>query len=147
MTTDLIPLSEASRMLGLGVTTIRSWCQLGKVECRRSSNAQWLINPDSARALLAASKPGASAGHRIALRNTSRGKAAEEQQGSEGLNGGVSEEHVRDLREALMHERRTSEDLRTQNREIQSQLVKLAAEMKAILSKETDGKLSRWFRR
>jgi hypothetical protein len=47
----------------------------------------------------------------------------------------------------LLHERRTSEDLRTQNRELQSQLVKLAAETQAMLSKETDGKLSRWFRR
>ncbi len=147
MTQDLIPLSEASRMLGLGVTTIRSWCQLGKVDCLRSSNAQWLINLDSARALLATSKPGASAGHRIAIKNTIRGKIVDEPQRSEGPNGGVSEEHVRDLRESLLHERRTSEDLRTQNRELQSQLVKLAAETQAMLSKETDGKLSRWFRR
>jgi predicted site-specific integrase-resolvase len=147
MTTDLIPLSEASRMLGLGVTTIRSWCQLGKVDCKRSSNAQWLINLDSARALLATSKPGASAGHRMALKNTVRGKVTAEAQKSEEPNGGVSEEHVRDLREALTHERKTSDELRAQNRELQSQLVKLSAEMQALLSRETDGMLSRWFRK
>jgi DNA-binding transcriptional MerR regulator len=147
MTTDLVPLSEASRMLGLGVTTIRSWCQLGKVECQRNKSAQWLINLDSAQALLATAKAGASAGHRMALKPSLRGGSGEGLRPSEGQSGGASEEHVRDLREALEHERRTSAELRTQNRELQSQLMKLAAEMQAILSKETDGKLSRWFRR
>lgn len=147
MTTNLVTLSEASRRLGLGVTTIRSWCQLGKVECQRNNNAQWLINLDSARALLATTKAGASAGHRIALKSSLRGKEAETSPLSEGLPGGASEEHVRDLRDALEHERRTSAELRTQNRELQSQLMKLAAEMQATLARDTDGKLSRWFRR
>ena len=49
--------------------------------------------------------------------------------------------------EALAHERRMMENLRAQNQELQGQLVKFAAEMQALLSKETDGKLSRWFRR
>lgn len=147
MTNDLVPLSEASRMLGLGVTTIRSWCQLGKVECQRNKSSQWLINLDSARALLATAKPGASAGHRMALKSSLRGKESEISRPSEGASGVASEEHVRDLRDALEHERRTSADLRTQNRELQSQLVKLAAEMQAILARDGDGKLSRWFRR
>jgi molecular chaperone GrpE (heat shock protein) len=83
----------------------------------------------------------------MALKPSLRGGSGEGLRPSEGQSGGASEEHVRDLREALEHERRTSAELRTQNRELQSQLMKLAAEMQAILSKETDGKLSRWFRR
>lgn len=147
MTTDFIPLSDASRMLGLGVTTIRSWCQLGKVECQRNANAQWLINLDSARSLLATSKSGASAGNRIARRHTVGKKGSEATPPSEKKNGGPSEEHLRDLREALARERRIAEDLRTQNLDLQGQLVKLAAEMQAILARDGDGKLSRWFRR
>jgi hypothetical protein len=119
----------------------------GKVDCQRNSNAQWLINPDSARALIASSKAGASAGHRMTLKNALRGAHAADEQSSERQNGGASEGHLRDLREALAHERRMMEELRAQNRDLQGQLVKLAAEMQAVLSKETDGKLSRWFRR
>jgi molecular chaperone GrpE (heat shock protein) len=52
---------------------------------------------------------------------------------SEGARRPPSEEHIRDLREALEHERRTSAELRTQNRELQSQLMKLAAEMQAVV--------------
>ncbi len=51
------------------------------------------------------------------------------------------------LRSNVDQDRIEKAELRTQNREFQSQLVKLAAEMQALLSKETDGKLSRWFRR
>ena len=147
MATDFIPLSEASRILGLGVTTIRSWCQLGKVECQRTANAQWLINLDSARGLIVTSKSGASAGNRMVTRNALGGRTSEGHTALERPNGGVSEEHLRDLRDALARERQVAEDFRTQNRELQSQLLKLAAEMHAILARDGDGKLSRWFRR
>ena len=63
-----------------------------------------------------------------------------------GHSQGVGEA-LRIALEALVHERRVSEDLRTQNRELQSQLVKLTAEMQAVFSKEAEGKLTRWFRK
>lgn len=58
-----------------------------------------------------------------------------------------TDRYLRAIETALDHERRVSEELRMQNRELQSQLVKLAAEMQALLAREGDGKLSRWFRR
>lgn len=51
------------------------------------------------------------------------------------------------LRATLDQDRHEKAELRTQNRELQSQLVKFAAEMQSILSRETEGKLSRWFRK
>lgn len=59
----------------------------------------------------------------------------------------TSERYIRSLETALDHERRVSEDLRLQNRELQGQIVKLASEMQAVLSRDTEGKLSKWFRK
>ena len=78
MSTEFIPLSEASRVLGLGVTTIRAWCQAKKVDARKDENAQWQVNLESAKAHVAGDRKGASAGRRIVAKSTVGAVRAEE---------------------------------------------------------------------
>lgn len=150
MTTDFIPLSEASRMLGLGVTTIRSWCQLGRVAAKKDSNAQWLVNLESAKSHVATAKHGATAGRRIVAKSRDGEDTSAGRKPSETTSGWVSEggsDALAIALDALSHERRQNSELRTQNKELQSELLKLTSEIKAILGREGDGMLSRWFRK
>jgi hypothetical protein len=144
---QLVSLSEASRILGLGVTTLRTWCQQGHVKAQKNSNAQWVMNIDDAKQFLENNRSGASASNRISASNRTNLSSSGRSKHSDDQKENVSEGHLRDLRNSLEHERFVSAELRKQNRDLESQLIKLTAEMSALLSKETQGTLSRWFRK
>lgn len=144
---QLISLSEASRILGLGVTTLRTWCQQGHVKAQKNSNAQWIMSIDDAKQFLTNNRSGASASNRISASNRSIQSNHGRPKNSDEQKEVVSEGHLRDLRNSLEHERLLSAELRKQNRDLESQLIKLTAEIHALLSKETQGTLSRWFRK
>ncbi len=148
--TEFITLSEASQMLGLGVTTIRSWCQLGKVTAKKDSNSQWLVNLDSAKAHVATAKHGATAGRRIVAKSRVGEGKQTQHASSEAIQHTVSDRDPDALRialDALSHERQQNIELRSLNKNLQEELLKLTAEIKAILGREGDGMLSRWFRK
>ena len=137
-------------MLGLGVTTIRSWCQLGRVAAKKDSNAQWLVNLESAKSHVATAKHGATAGRRIVAKSRDGEGAGTSRLPPETTSSWVSEggsDALAIALDALSHERRQNSELRTQNKELQGELLKLTAEMRAILSKEGAGMLSRWMRK
>jgi|GEM_PF-1783950 len=138
-------LAEAAVAVGRAESTIRFWLQKKLIVGKKARDGAWSIDRNSLLLHSAAAEP-------LRPQRSVRGAAAHD--GTSAV-ADRNEEQLRELLRAqvsqlthsLEHERRVSEDLRTQNRELQGQLVKFAAEMQALLSKETDGKLSRWFRR
>jgi hypothetical protein len=138
-------LAEAAVAVGRAESTIRFWLQKKLIAGRKEKDGAWSIDRNSLLFHAATAEPlrpqrpirGAAA-HSVAPAAADR---------SEEQLRDVLREQVSMLAGSLDHERRISEELRTQNRELQSQLVKIAAEMQAILSRDSDGKLSRWFRR
>ena len=55
-------------------------------------------------------------------------------------------ELIRSLQNTLHRERQINDDLREQNRKLQADIVQLTHELKAELSKDDQGLLSRWLR-
>ena len=131
---DPMPLSEAARLVEKTPGALRRLVNEGKLQAHKDQKGRHLVRREEVIAhYVGTYQSGASAD-----RNQDR-------------SGDPLVQALRDqvaiLRGAVDQDRIEKAELRTQNRELQSQLVKLAAEMQAILSKETDGKLSRWFRK
>lgn len=138
---DRITITEASKRFAVSSSAIRRLIDSGAVKSTKDADGRHRVLAADLTGELARRTSGKRAG---AL----AGKPSPDRPGERaGEPTATNERYTRMLETSLEHERRVCEDLRTQNRELQSQLVKLAAEMQAIMSKETDGKLSRWFRR
>lgn len=145
--TEALTVATAARYAGVSASTIRRWMDSGSLEFRSTSQGH---RTTSKEALMRCLSRQSHAPHRAVGGATARHSHEAVMEGSTVGSHGRGEGQADALRialEALAHERRMAEDLRTQNRELQSQLVKLAAEMQAVLSRETDGMLSRWFRK
>lgn len=153
--TEALTVATAARYAGVSASTIRRWMESGSLDFRpttqghRTTSKEALMRclsrqchaPNRAvgGATTGVSHASVMGGFRDAVTvGTMESPTGHSQGGGEAL---------RIALEALVHERRVSEDLRTQNRELQSQLVKLTAEMQAVFSKEAEGKLTRWFRK
>jgi Helix-turn-helix domain len=143
MTPDQTPLTvaQAAQMSGLSASTLKRRITTQALAARYSATGTWLIERSDLMAFLATSEP-TMGSQRTPARLGATSVAGSEQVVIEHLTRSLERE--RQLNADLQ---RASEDLRSQNRELQGQLMKFAAEMQAIMSKETDGKLSRWFRR
>jgi hypothetical protein len=134
-------LAEAATAVGRAESTIRFWIQKKLVTGQKSKNGGWVIDRNSLLAHAAAAEP-LRPQRPIHGATSSAAAPRNEEQLLDALRAQITT-----LSQALDYERRGAEDVRKQNRELQGQLVKLAAEIQALLSRETDGKLSRWFRR
>jgi DNA-binding transcriptional MerR regulator len=152
---EALTVANAARHAGVSTSTIRRWMDGGNLEFRTTSQGH---RTTSKEALMRCLSQHSHAPHRTVRGATTRRSHDGVMEGSHDtvtvgamrgstVQGEGGTEALCIALEALAHERRVAEDLRTQNRDLQGQLVKLAAEMQAVLSKETDGKLSRWFRR
>ena len=131
---DPIPLSEAARLVGKTPGALRRLVNEGRLHGLKDTQGRHLVRKEEVIAHYAIThRSGASADR-------------SEDRSSDPLVQALRDQ-VAILRSAVDQDRIEKAELRTQNRELQSQLVKIAAEMQAILSKETDGMLSRWFRK
>jgi len=104
----------------------------------KDANGGWLIREEDLRAYMATT---------LASKKTTHG--APKRQGVQGASAtaGTMDPTVMVLTEALRRERHINDELRGQNKEFQGEILKLTAEMRAILSKDGSGMLSRWLRK
>ena len=138
---ERITIAEAAKRFAVSPSAIRRLIDAGRVKS---------IKDEDGRHKLVAGELTGALTRRVPATRTGAvaGKASPDRSGApaDELNP-TAERYMRSLETALEHERRVCEGVREQNRELQSQLMKLAAEMQAILSKDGDGMLSRWFRK
>jgi len=131
---DPIPLSEAARLVGKTPGALRRLVNEGRLHGVKDSQGRHRVRREEVIAHYA---------------DTHRSGASADRY--EDRSGDPLVQALRDqvsiLRATVDQERFEKTELRAQNQELQSQLLRFAAEMQALLSKETDGKLSRWFRR
>ena len=131
---DPIPLSEAARLVEKTPGALRRLVNEGKIQANKDHKGRHLVRREEVIAHYADThRSGAS---------TDRHEDRSEDPLIQSLR-----DQVAILRAALDRDRIEKDELRGQNRELQSQLMKFTAEMQAILSKETNGLLSRWFRK
>jgi excisionase family DNA binding protein len=138
---EKLTIGEAAKRYAVSSSAIRRLIDSGKVKSTRDGAGRHMVHTGDLTGVLSKRAPASRSG---ALANKTSSARSDEPSGEAT---GTTDRYLRAIETALDHERRVSEDLRTQNRELQSQLVKLAAEMQAILARDGDGKLSRWFRR
>jgi len=142
---EKLTIGEAAKRYTVSPSAIRRLIDSGKVKSTKDAAGRHMVLAGELTGELSRRVPGSRSGAQTGKGSSDRsGKAAGEPAGDLNV---TTDRYLRAIETALDHERRVSEDLRTQNRELQSQLVKLAAEMQALLSKETDGMLSKWLRR
>lgn len=127
---DPITLSEAARLVEKTPGALRRLVNEGKLQAHKDQKGRHLVRREEVIA------------HYV---DTYRSGASLDRSEDPLLQ--ALRDQVAILRAASDQDRHEKAELRTQNRELQSQLVKFAAEMQAILSRETEGKLSKWFRK
>jgi DNA-binding transcriptional MerR regulator len=133
-----LSLPEAARRADASPTSLRRWISTGALKATKDTSGGWLIRDDDLRTYMATT---------LASKKTSTG--AQKRQGAEGASTtvGTTDPTVVVLTESLRRERHINDELRGQNKELQGEILKLTAEMRAILSKEGAGMLSRWLRK
>ena len=129
-----ITLSEASRMAGVSVSTVRRWASENRIEGSKTGEGIWRVSKESLLVML--SIQGAS----MEPARTVHGASAVQTKAPDDVSVGI-------LKEALERERRVNDELRAVLNERESTIRALETEMRAILSKESSGLLSRWTRR
>jgi len=135
---DPIPLSEAARLVGKTPGALRRLVNEGRLHGLKDAQGRHLVRKEEVIAHYAIThRSGAS---------TDRNEDRSDARSSDPLLQALRDQ-VSILRATVDQDRIEKAELRAQNRELQGQVVKLAAEMQAILAKETEGKLSRWFRK
>jgi DNA-binding transcriptional MerR regulator len=140
---ETLTVSTAARHAAVSVSTIRRWMESGSLEFDTTKAGHRVTDKEALMRCLSQVSHG--------LKKNSSTHPKEGYRGASVV--AISEmpenqnESLKIALEALSYERRLTEDLRSQNRELQSQILKIAAEMQAILSRDTMGKLSNWFRR
>jgi hypothetical protein len=127
-----LTMAEAIRLTEKAESTIRAWIKSGAIEAYQDKQGWWRINRGT---LLYKAAEGAQ----------KRPSRAPQTEGLAAISPQPSPLE-KTLIEALERERRINDELRSQVKHLEGEFIKLAAELKAILNKETSGKLSRWFR-
>ena len=143
MTPDqtLLTVAQAAQMSGLSPSTLKRRITTQALAARYSATGTWLIERSDLMAFLATSEP-SKAVQGTGARSGATSVVSSDQAVIEHLTRSLERE--RQLNADLQ---RTSEDLRVQNRELQGEVLKLSAEMLAILKGEGQGMLSRWLRK
>lgn len=127
-----LTMAEAMRLTEKAESTIRAWIKSGAIEAYQDKQGWWRINRD---ALLYKAAEGAQ---KRPLRAPQLNTVSQSSPQPTPLE--------KALTEALERERRINDELRSQVKQLEGEFIKITAELRAILSKETSGKLSRWFR-
>lgn len=145
---SIVSLNEAARMVGKGESTVRLWLKNGVVRGRKDTNGYWIVERESLIAYVAVEA------QKRPQRRVAGAMAYSAPPATAGATGDASAELVATLRDALTRERalvdefgRRIEALEARNVELERERSQHIAEMRAILIKDTDGKVSRWFRR
>jgi excisionase family DNA binding protein len=138
---ERLTIAEAAKRYSVSPSAIRRLIEAGRLKSTKDGDGRHQLDTGDLAGAMTRRSPTSRIG-------AVTGKTSPDRSGEVvGELSPTAERYMRSLESALEHERRVCEDVRAQNRELQSQLVKLTAEMQAILSKEGDGMLSRWFRK
>lgn len=124
-----VSLNIAAKMAGKTTTAIRRWVTQGTVKAKKNEKGRWEVNTQSLREHLAINVPVNVGG--------SSGKTSEPD---------LQSEYIRSLQSSLERERKKVDDLAENNTRLQNEILKLTHEIKAILSKDSRGLLSRWIK-
>ena len=127
----VISASEASKLSGKSASTIRRWARTGFIEAKKNGKGQFEYDEDSLRSYLATQPE-----------HTQPITAHEE---PDRLIDSLKDA-LRREQDALERERRLNDELRSEVKHHQRELLKLTYEMQAILKKESGNKLSRWIK-
>ncbi len=122
-----VSLNIAAKMAGKTTTAVRRWASQGLIKAKKNKRGRWEINTKSLRAHLATNVP-------IHVGESSD-KTSEPD---------LQSEYIRSLQSSLERERKKVDDLAENNTRLQNEILKLTHEIKAILSKDSRGLLSRW---
>jgi DNA-binding transcriptional MerR regulator len=126
---DILSLNEASKMSGKSLATVRRWAKESLIVADKNKSGHWQIPTHQFRVYLAQD---------VSLHEPSVDKQ------SEGESFKIEASQM--LYEALHRERKINDDLRSQVKEKDSELLKLTYEMKSVLDGKSGGLLSRWIR-
>lgn len=140
---DTVSIPEASKLISRPENTIRDWVKNELVNGFRDDRGRWRVDRSSllVRASeIATTRPSVLNGPQRTVTGATYSKASSEP---------VSEVYVQSLVATVEHERKINDELRHQVNHLQTQLVQLTHEMKAMLDKQSplDGVLSRWLRK
>ncbi len=131
---DPIPLSEAARLVSKTPGALRRLVNEGRISGLKDAQGRHLVHREEVIAHYAVTlRSGAS---------TDRDEDRSEDPLVQALR-----DQVAILRSAADQDRIEKTELRAQNKELQGEILKLNAEMLAILKGEGKGLLSRWIRR
>ncbi|MFN7857860.1 MAG: hypothetical protein ACK5OA_15040 [Acidovorax sp.] len=135
---DPIPLSEAARLVGKTPGALRRLVNEGRLHGHKDVQGRHLVHREEVIAHYA-----------ITLR--SGASADRDEDRSDPRSGDPLLQALRDqvaiLRSTVDQDRIEKAELRTQNKELQGEILKLNAEMLAMLKGEGKGLLSRWMRK
>ena len=127
-----IALSVAVKMSGKSPTTVRRWAKERLVQAEKDHRGSWRFDSQSLKTFLAT-------GAAPPVRHGASTEPSDTRDPS-------TVELIRSLQNTLHRERQINDDLREQNRKLQADIVQLTHELKAELSKDDKGLLSRWLR-
>lgn len=131
---DTISLSEAAKLVGKTPGALRRLVNEGRIRSTKDSSGRHNVRRDDVIA------------HYAINRRSGASSSLDENNLSDPLVSSLRDQ-ISILKANIEQDRIEKTELRLQNRELQGQIVKLASEMQALLARETDGKLSRWFRK
>lgn len=126
---ETLSIHGASKMAGKSITTVRRWIRENPSIAIKSSDGRWKIDRHNFMAYLAQTSG-----------------RCETSIVTPQINNSNETELTRTLHEALHRERQINDELRSQMKEKDSELLKLTYEMKSILEGRSNNVLSRWFR-
>ena len=129
-----ITLSEASKMAGVSVSTVRRWALENRIQGSKTKDGVWRVSKESVLVMLS------TQGVSMESVRSVHGASALHHEAPDSASLVI-------LKDALERERRVNDELRSVLNERESTIRTLEAEMRAILSKENNGLLSRWTRR
>jgi len=124
-----VSLNVAAKMAGKTTTAVRRWASQGLIKARKNKRGRWEIETQSLREHLATSVS-------IHVGETSGNRQEPD----------LQSEYIRSLQSSLDRERKKVDDLSENNKRLQNEILKLTHEIKAILSKDNRGLLSRWIK-
>jgi hypothetical protein len=134
---DQITLNEAARIVGKTPGALRRLINDGKIEASKDSKGHHLVRKDSV------------------LVHFAKGTQTDRRSGATSVRSQKLEadplvlalrDQIALLERSLEAERSEKRELRLLNKSLQEEVLKVMAEMRAILQKEDKGLLSRWIR-
>ena len=132
---ETVTIPQGATMLEKPEGTVRDWVRKGLVRANQDTRGRWLIDRDS---LIA------HASTKATVTPSTRSKSQTQATATPSVEG--DSRYIRTLEDSLAREQRLNDELRAKNDSLQGELLKLTAELKAILTKEDKGILSRWRR-